>query len=93
MTFLKTVVKVRLYGILRALGRIDTVEVEASEVLEACRKAINTLGYEVSKLVFDNEGKIYPSILIFKNSRLIKDLTENVNNDDILHIIPPIEGG
>ncbi|MEM4000862.1 MAG: MoaD/ThiS family protein [Saccharolobus sp.] len=86
-------VKIRIYGILRVYIGSSEVEVDAKNIREACEKICEIFGNEIRNLIFDKNGNIYPSILIFKRNERVTSTDILVDPDTIIHIIPAIEGG
>ena len=86
-------VKIRIYGVLRVLAGRNELDVDAENVREACKKLTYILGDEARKLVFNERGEVYPSILIFKDNDRVTNLSVQVKQDDTLYIIPAVEGG
>lgn len=86
-------VRIRLYGILRVYIGSSEVEVDVRNIREACEKICEMFGDEVRNIIFDKNGDIYPSILIFKRNEKVTSIDVPVEPDTIIHIIPAIDGG
>ena len=85
-------VKLRLYGLIRAAAGKREIEANGSTVLEALHAAIDPLT-DVRSLVFDEDGDIYPLMRVFVDNERVNDLGLKLEPGSVIHIIPVVEGG
>jgi molybdopterin converting factor small subunit len=86
-------VRLVLYGVLRTAAGRGEMEVDAKTAKEALKMASNLIGGQAPGLVFDAEGNVYPSILVFRGDRKVVDFDEPLESGEVLTVIPAVEGG
>jgi len=76
------------------IGGIESVEVDATQV-DAALRALTERYAELSRLVWETDGRLNPAMAVFLNERQLRpeELGITLQPGDRIDIIPAISGG
>ena len=89
-------VTVKLFANLRELAGVREITIDASTVEEALNKLIERFGEEFKKELFVEDYKIRDEYLLLlngKNFEFLDGLKTELNDNDVIAILPPVGGG
>lgn len=89
-------VRVTLFGALARIAGEKTVELDASTLKEVIDKLTERYGEKFENRIYESKGKIRRFINIYingKDIRFLNNLETQLNEDDIISIIPAVGGG
>lgn len=89
-------VRIILFGALARAAGERNVELDALTLKEAIDKLIEKYGEEFENRIYEAKGKVRRFINIYVNGRDIRflnNLETQLNEDDIISIIPAVGGG